>query len=78
MLGEVEDGLSTKRKWMFRGEGYLNGECESASLLVKWRWRLLTCENAVWKWVLMAKYGNIISGVPDIGGEIWPRVVSRW
>jgi hypothetical protein len=46
----------------------------NVSLLAKWRWRLLTCENAFRKEVLIAKYSNIIRGVVDLGGEIWPRV----
>jgi len=45
----------------------------NVSLLAKWRWRLFACKNAFWKKVLIAKYKNIISGVADLGGEIWPR-----
>jgi len=40
------------------------------SLLAKWRWRLLNGENALWKEVLIEKYGPNACDVVEEGGGV--------
>ncbi|MCH96040.1 RNA-directed DNA polymerase (Reverse transcriptase), partial [Trifolium medium] len=48
------------------------------SLLIKWRWRLLQKDNALWKDILVAKYGNDVRRkLHWIGSEL-PRKASAW
>jgi hypothetical protein len=44
------------------GLGIRNLRLVNIALLTKWRWRLLTSNDLVWKSVLMAKYGKDIVG----------------
>jgi len=48
------------------------------SLLAKWKWRLLQGESALWKEVLVEKYGLNITQL-EWGNRTWgTRVASRW
>lgn len=61
-----------------RGLGVRDLGLVNLSLLVKWRWRLLQSENALWKEVLEAKYGvNIINmGIESLRAV--PYCASKW
>lgn len=49
------------------------------SILAKWRWRLLQRESALWKEVLVEKYGHKVCDLLDGGGGgCWSRNASRW
>jgi hypothetical protein len=48
------------------------------SLLAKWRWKLLDNKQAVWKDVLISKYGVNVVGKVDIGEENKPWFSSLW
>ncbi|GAU34029.1 hypothetical protein TSUD_16170 [Trifolium subterraneum] len=48
------------------------------SLLAKWRWRLLLPGSALWKEVLVAKYGNHILNMVDWSGYRVPSLASKW
>ncbi|KAK2420573.1 hypothetical protein QL285_031284 [Trifolium repens] len=48
------------------------------SLLTKWRWKLLSCERALWKDVVIAKYGPDIIGVGSLGSTQIHRDASTW
>jgi hypothetical protein len=48
------------------------------SLLAKWRWRLLSNEHAVWKDVLISKYGSLVVGQPVLGDEVKLWFASSW
>jgi hypothetical protein len=50
----------------------------NVSLLEKWRWRLLASGNALWKEVLMAKYGVSISRMVERDSYVCPRFSSSW
>jgi hypothetical protein len=46
---------------------------------MKWRWRLLDRENsALWKEVLVAKYGNHLVRNVNLSNEITPYFASLW
>jgi hypothetical protein len=48
------------------------------SLLIKWRWRLLQNDNALWKDILVAKYGvDVRKKVHWVGGDI-ANNASSW
>jgi hypothetical protein len=48
------------------------------SLLAKWRWKLLTDDQAVWIEVLKSKYDIGVSGKTEIGDEYRPWFSSLW
>jgi len=50
----------------------------NVSLLDKWRWRLSASGNALWKEVLMAKYGVNISRMVEGDSYVFPRFSSSW
>lgn len=55
----------------------------NATLLTKWKWRLLSEKKGMWKYILISKYGtslDVISFLRSIscgGGEIYAKVVMR-
>jgi hypothetical protein len=48
------------------------------SLLTKWRWRLLDNNQAVWKDVLISKYGADVVGRVELGENCKPWYASLW
>lgn len=48
------------------------------SLLAKWKWRLIQDGHALWKDVLVEKYGNSCVGLVVSDEYMWPANVSRW
>jgi hypothetical protein len=48
------------------------------SLLSKWRWKLLSHDNELWKDVIAAKYGRECVGVGSLGSLQVSRVASKW
>jgi hypothetical protein len=59
------------------GLGVRNLEVVNQSLLMKWRWRLLNREDsALWKEVLVAKYGNVIVHNVNLSFESLPSFAS--
>jgi hypothetical protein len=48
------------------------------SLLAKWRWRLLDNTQAVWKDVLISKYGELAVGKVELAEECKPCYASLW
>jgi hypothetical protein len=48
------------------GLGVKNLRLVNVSLLMKWRWRLLTSHDSLWSLVLKAKYGVGIGFSPDL------------
>jgi len=48
------------------------------SLLAKWRWRLLDREKALWKRVLVEKYGRCEGTLLEAGSLEWSRHSSLW
>jgi len=48
------------------------------SLLAKWRWRLIYNDNALWKDVLVEKYGREVLGMVDGEDYVLSAFVSRW
>jgi hypothetical protein len=48
------------------------------SLLAKWRWKLLSCDRALWKDVIIAKYGSEIVGVGNLGVSQIHHDASIW
>jgi hypothetical protein len=48
------------------------------SLLAKWRWRILVNDNALWKEVILNKYGDSAVGKVVIGEESKPWYASLW
>jgi hypothetical protein len=48
------------------------------SLLAKWRWKLLMCEDELWKNVLVAKYGNNVIGNTCLNEENARAGASVW
>ncbi|MCI08605.1 RNA-directed DNA polymerase (Reverse transcriptase), partial [Trifolium medium] len=48
------------------------------SLLTKWRWKLLSQDNEVWKEVVAAKYGGNIIGKVNPGQERAVGMSSKW
>jgi hypothetical protein len=61
------------------GLGVRDLELVNISLLTKWRWRLLNREDtALWKEVLVAKYGTYIVNNVNLSLEAIPRRASIW
>jgi hypothetical protein len=50
----------------------------NASLLAKWRWKLLSPNEEVWMAVIKAKYGGNVIGNVHPGIEMVPRRSSKW
>jgi len=48
------------------------------SFLVKWRWRVIQNDKAIWKDVLIEKYGHGIGNFVVDGNGVWPRYKSSW
>lgn len=48
------------------------------SLLVKWKWRLINGGNALWKEVLVEKYGTSCVGLVVEEDYVWLVHTSRW
>ncbi|MCI05237.1 ribonuclease H protein, partial [Trifolium medium] len=48
------------------------------SLLAKWRWKLLSHDQEVWKSIVTAKYGWDIIGKRELGNLDVPRTASLW
>jgi hypothetical protein len=60
------------------GLGVRDARFVNLSLLAKWRWRLLLPGRALWKDVLVAKYGNHIINEVDWSRFNTPSSVSNW
>ncbi|MCH84888.1 LINE-1 reverse transcriptase like, partial [Trifolium medium] len=60
------------------GLGVKDVKVVNLSLLAKWRWRLLQREPALWKDVLVAKYGEHIKYKVVLEGVCFPAYSSRW
>jgi hypothetical protein len=60
------------------GFGVRDVRVVNISLLSKWRWRLLENNQAVWKDVIMSKYGGNALGRVDLGVESKPWYASLW
>lgn len=63
---------------MEKGLGVRDIRLVNLTILAKLRWRLIQNEGALWKDVLVEKYGNIISEESTLGGSTWPQNTSRW
>ncbi|MCH95123.1 LINE-1 reverse transcriptase like, partial [Trifolium medium] len=50
----------------------------NSSLLIKWRWRLLQKDNAIWKDVLVAKYGTCVQHKVHWQDSSIPARASCW
>jgi mannosylglycoprotein endo-beta-mannosidase len=50
----------------------------NASLLAKWWWKLLKDEPALWKDVLIARYGGRVASSVSLNGLVGGRSVSAW
>jgi hypothetical protein len=59
------------------GLGVRDARFVNLSLLAKWRWRLLLPGRALWKDVLVAKYGNHIINEVDWSRFNTPSSVSN-
>jgi hypothetical protein len=66
------------------GLGVKNLKVMNLSLLTKWRWKLLSEGNELWKDVVLAKYGSLAVGNPDldvveprVGASVWWRDLCR-
>jgi hypothetical protein len=55
--------MPDKGRWWVREK---NIRLMNISLLTKWRWRLLSLHDLLWKSVLKAKYGGCISFSPEL------------
>jgi hypothetical protein len=61
------------------GLGVKDLEVVNTSLLLKWRWRLVSKEGpTLWKEVLVAKYGNHILNNVNLFSEPIPYYASLW
>jgi hypothetical protein len=60
------------------GLGVRDVSVVNLSLLAKWRWRLLGTNNAIWKVVLLERYGPKVEDLIEDGESVWPRNASRW
>jgi hypothetical protein len=60
------------------GLGVRDLEMVKTSLLLKWRWRLVKDGLALWKEVLVAKYGNHILNNVDLPNAPLPYYASLW
>jgi hypothetical protein len=48
------------------------------SLLSKWKWKLLSCENELWKEIVVARYGKDVMGKRVLGEVDVTRWGSSW
>jgi hypothetical protein len=60
------------------GLGVRDIRAVNISLLTKWRWKLLDKSQAVWKEVLVSKYGANVVGRVDLGDDVKPWYSSLW
>jgi hypothetical protein len=60
------------------GLGVRDVRMVNLSLLAKWRWRLLDNTQAVWKDVLISKYGELAVGKVELAEECKPCYASLW
>jgi hypothetical protein len=60
------------------GLGVRDIRAVNISLLSKWRWKLLDNSQAVWKEVLVSKYGPNVLGSVDLGDDVKPWYSSLW
>ncbi|WJX31200.1 hypothetical protein P8452_19654 [Trifolium repens] len=60
------------------GLGVRDVRVVNISLLAKWRWRLLSDDNTIWKEVIKAKYGEGVIGKTLLEDEFRPRNSSLW
>jgi len=60
------------------GLGVRDIKLVNISLLAKWRWRLLSEEDLLWKFVLRDKYGTRVGRMVEWEQEGWPTILSRW
>jgi hypothetical protein len=60
------------------GLGVKNIKVVNASLLTKWRWKLLKEEPALWKDVLIARYGGRVVSRVSLNGIVGVRPASAW
>jgi hypothetical protein len=58
--------------------GVIDIRVMNISLLTKWRWRLLDGEKALWKSVLIKKYGDKVECIIEGTNLVWPRHSSLW
>lgn len=62
----------------FRGLGFRDVRLMNLSLLAKWKWRLLQGDNALWREVLVVRYGHKVGDFLEGGKGMWPSNASRW
>jgi hypothetical protein len=60
------------------GLGIKDLKVMNCSLLAKWRWKLLTASNEMWKDVISARYGDNVLGNVRLGGEVFGAGSSVW
>jgi hypothetical protein len=60
------------------GLGVSDIKVVNVSLLAKWRWKLLNDEPALWKDVLIAKYGRRVMSSVSLSGCVGGRLGSVW
>jgi hypothetical protein len=60
------------------GLGVRDVRTVNISLLAKWRWRLLSNDDSIWKGVIRSKYGGDAIGRVELGGECVPWFSSLW
>lgn len=60
------------------GLGVKDVRLMNLSLLAKWRWRLVNEENALWKEMLVERYGRGVSTKLEGGEAICPSSASKW
>jgi hypothetical protein len=60
------------------GLGVRDVRVVNISLLAKWRWRLLSNDNAIWKDVIRCKYGEAAIGKVELGDNCKPWFSSLW
>jgi hypothetical protein len=81
-------GGSTKISWVkwdivckpknLGGLGVRDIRAVNISLLAKWRWRLLEEDDALWKMVLISKYGANVTDSVSIEADCRPWFSSSW
>jgi hypothetical protein len=60
------------------GLGVRDVRTVNISLLAKWRWRLLSNDDSIWKGVIRSKYGGDAIGRVELGGDCVPWFSSLW
>ena len=60
------------------GLGVRDVRVVNVSLLAKWKWRLLQNDRALWKDVLVGKYGSNVLTPMDWQSLNWSYCASRW